>query len=303
MVVNQLAPHKGKGGKGRCSAAAVPAPRDFGRFERAKLPMSPSFNEEDRTDKTVFQADGPMSQRAIDRDRDRYRCRAESLMSLDLGIARIYRSVKKAGELDNTIFVFTSDNGLLLGEHALDGKDIPYEEGIRMPLAMRVPKQVLGRQPAARIDRLTSNIDLAPTLLELAGARPCVRKSSCRSLDGLSMAPLLRGRNGAWPDDRAIAIEGGVQGDICGFRGLRLESEVMLEDVVPTDGGGCKREGTPELYDLASDPHQLDNLVVTDPAAGPQRAAELQARLDRLSRCSGMPGRDPSSAGGYCDQR
>jgi arylsulfatase A-like enzyme len=162
---------------------------------------------------------------------------------------------------------------------------------------------VLGTAPVGRIDQLTSNIDLAPTLLELAGARSCVRKSSCRSLDGLSMTPLLRGRGRAWPADRAIAIEGGVQGDICGFRGLRLESEVLLEDVVPTDGGGCRRDGSPELYDLARDPHQLDNLVVTDPAAGTERAAELQARLDRLSRCSGMPGRDPAGPGGYCDQR
>ncbi len=153
MVLNELAPHKGSGGHGRCSSAAVPAPRDYGRFDQLALPQPPSFNEADRTDKTAFPAPKPLGAPAIEADRDRYRCRAESLAALDRGVRRIYAAVKRAGELDNTIFVFTSDNGLLLGEHALDGKDIPYEEGIRMPMLMRVPAAVLGRPAVDSVDR------------------------------------------------------------------------------------------------------------------------------------------------------
>jgi N-acetylglucosamine-6-sulfatase len=300
MVVNHLAPHKGRGGKGRCAGAAAPAERDFGRFEEEPLPMGPAFNEADRSDKTVFPAAGDMGDRAIEADHDRYRCRVESLAAMDRGIAHLYNTIERAGELDNTIFVFTSDNGLLIGQHALDGKDIPYEEGIRMPLAMRVPKQVLGRSAVAKVDQLTANIDLTPTVLELAGAEPCVRKSACRTLDGRSLVPLLRGDDRAWPADRAIPIEGGIKGDVCGFRGLRLASEVMLEDVVPVDGG-CKREGAPEYYDLKADPYQLDNLVVTDPAAAQARVDELQARLDRLESCSGIKGRDQAGPAGSCE--
>jgi arylsulfatase A-like enzyme len=301
MVLNELAPHKGKGGHGRCSSAAAPAPRDFGAFENEPLPRPPSFNEADRSDKTVFPAPADMTRREIRADRDRFRCRIESLQAMDRGIADLYRTVGRAGELDNTIFVFTSDNGLLIGQHALDGKDIPYEEGIRMPLAMRVPSQVLGARAVGRIRALTANIDLTPTLLELADATPCVRRSRCRTLDGRSLVPLLRGRANAWPEHRAIPIEGGVHGDVCGFRGLRLADEVLLEDVVPGDNGDCVRDGTPELYDLSTDPFQLDNLVVTDPASGADRAAELQARFDRLSTCSGIRGRDPVGRAGFCE--
>jgi len=127
------------------------------------------------------------------------------------------------------------------------------------------------------------------------------RRSACRPLDGRSLVPLLRGRNSSWPAHRAIPIEGGVHGDVCGFRGLRLADQVMLEDVVPRDDGGCEREGAPELYDLRTDPFQLDNLVVTDPVRGERRAETLRARLDRLSGCSGIRGRDPAKPGGYCE--
>lgn len=301
MVLNELAPHKGDGGEGRCSSAAAPAPRDFGRFAHAPLPRPPSFNEADRSDKTAFVAPGDLGKRAIRQDRDRYRCRVESLAAMDRGIARIYRTVERAGQIDNTIFVFTSDNGLLLGQHALDGKDIPYEEGIRMPLAMRVPKRLLGRAPVGQVDDLTANIDLTPTLLQLAGASPCLRHSACRTLDGRSLVPLLRGKPGAWPSGRAIAIEGGMEGDICGFRGLRLDSSVLLQDVVPVDDGGCERNGTPEYYDLAADPFQLDNLLVTDPAAVEDRVGDLRARMDELQSCSGIEGRDQPTSGGFCD--
>jgi N-acetylglucosamine-6-sulfatase len=303
MVVNQLAPHKGKGGQGRCESAAVPAPRDYGRFGHLALPRPPSFNEADRSDKTAFPAPRPLGAPAIRADRDRYRCRAESLAALDRGVRRIYTAVRRAGELDNTVFVYTSDNGLLLGEHALDGKDIPYEEGIRMPLLMRVPGRLLAGPAVGEVDQLTANVDLAPTLLELAGARPCVRPGDCRTLDGRSLVPLLGGGASAWPADRAIPIEGGVEGDVCGFRGLRLATEVLLADVVPDGAGGCVRRFTPEYYDLEADPYQLDNLLVARPTAQVQaRAAELEARMGALQRCAGIAGRDPRPRSGqYCD--
>ena len=301
MVVNQLAPHKGKGGRGRCGSAAVPAPRDRGRFGGEPLPRPPSFNEEDRSDKVVFPAPGELDRTDVRAYRARYRCRIESLLAMDRGIAAIFRAVERAGELDDTVFVFTSDNGLLLGEHALRGKDIPYEEGIRVPLLLRVPARVLGGPAVRRVDELAANIDLAPTLLELAGARPCVRRGACRELDGRSLVPLLRGRARAWPADRAVMIEGGLKGDACGFRGIRLESEVLLGDVVPGENGGCERSGPPEYYDLARDPYQLENLAAGAPSTVRQRVDELEARLDALAACSGIDGRGARAGGGFCE--
>jgi N-acetylglucosamine-6-sulfatase len=287
MVVNHLAPHRGKGGRGRCSSAAAPARRDFGRFGGEALPPKPSLAERDRSDKTLFPAGRDLGAPAIRRLRDRFRCRIESLAAMDRGIARVGRAVARAGELGRTVFVFTSDNGVLLGEHGLDGKGIPYEEGIRMPLAIRAPQRFVGGR-LAETDALAANIDLAPTLLQLAGAGPCVH-GRCRTLDGRSLVPLLRGREGDWPRNRAILIEGGAGGDVCGYRGVRLETEVLLHDVAPT-AGACRLSGRPEYYDLARDPFQLDNLVATEPLASTARVGALRTRLERLMSCAGRSG-------------
>jgi arylsulfatase A-like enzyme len=178
-----------------------------------------------------------------------------------------------------------------MGEHGLTGKGVPYEEGLRVPLAIKVPEQLLGGEAPGVVDELTANVDLAPTLLELAGARPCVRPGSCRTLDGRSLVPLLEGRTGAWPSDRAIPVEGGEHDTICDYRGLRLPDEVLLQRVTENEGG-CEPLGAPELYDLDADPFQLDNLVASDPEGSRARAAELERRLAELGECVGIRGSD-----------
>jgi arylsulfatase A-like enzyme len=292
MVLNHLAPHRGAGGKGRCAGTVAPSPRDFGRFGEESLPRPPSFGRVAAT-KTAFSEQAGLGSGDVAELTAKVRCRAESLLAVDRSVASIYRTFERAGELDRTVFAFTSDNGLLLGEHGLTGKSIPYEEGIRMPLALRVPPPVLGERAAARVDELAANIDLAPTLLDLAGASPCTNERACRTLDGRSLVPLLRGA-GEWPRDRGIVIEGGDHGENCAYRGLRLADEVLLERVRPA-GKGCAPDGDPELYDLARDPYQLRNLAAGD--AGHRRALELRARLDELSRCAGVEGRDKRTDG------
>lgn len=79
------------------------------------------------------------------------------------------------------------------------------------------------------------------------------------------------------------------------------EAKEPDDDVVPVDGGGCRRQGAPEYYDLEADPYQLDNLLVTDPNRVKDRVAELQARFDKLQSCSGIEGRDTAEAGGFCE--
>jgi arylsulfatase A-like enzyme len=282
MVVNNLGPHRGKGGEGRCKSTVAPAPRDRKRFAGEPLPKPPSFNRP-TAGQTAFPGEH-LDAAAVDKERDRHRCRLESLAAVDRGVDAIQRAFAQAGELDNTIFVFTSDNGILQGQHGLTGKNIPYEEGLRMPLAIRVPQELLEGPASTRVTHLAASIDLAPTLLELAGATPCISDGHCRRLDGRSLVPLLTDpREGQWPSDRAVVIEGGEHADDCSFRGLRLEHEVLLEAVADAGDGGCRIEGSPELYDLRSDPYQLRNLA-------PERAGHvkrLQARLDRLEHCRG----------------
>jgi len=289
MIVNHLAPHRGKGGKGRCSNTAAPAPRDFKKFQDLPLPRPPSFGRTSDT-QTAFAEEAGLRRGDIAELTAKVRCRAESLLSADRSIASIVKAFERAGELENTVIAYTSDNGLLLGEHGLTGKSIPYEEGIHMPFALRVPARLLGGvKPVKKIDRLVSNLDIAPTFLDLANADPCIDDDECRTLDGRSLVPLLRGETAGWPRDRAVAIEGGNAGKACAYRGLRLRDEVFLEKVKEGEDG-CVPVGEPELYDLRRDPYQVHNLASVDSGRG--RATDLRERLEALTTCAGISGRD-----------
>lgn len=298
LTVNYLAPHKdAKGQPGRCKSSAAPAPRDLGSERGLKLPMPESFGENTR-DKRLY----PPKDINVTSLTKKHRCRVESLRALDRGIEKIHSAVKKTGEIDNTIFVFTSDNGLLLGEHDLEGKGKPYEEGLQVPFAMRVPPRLVDGQPVASSNELVANIDIAPTILKLAGAKPCITPSRCRRLDGRSLMPLIEGRDGAFGGDRAVLIEGSFGSPKeCDFRGIRTSDKVFLQRARGNPKpGGCTPKGEPEVYDLSEDPFQLDNLGVTDPQGSADLRRDLRERLDDLERCSGISGRDPNKPSPFC---
>jgi arylsulfatase A-like enzyme len=175
------------------------------------------------------------------------------------------QALEERGELDNTVIVFTSDNGLLLGEHRLWLEKIwPYEESIRVPLVVRTP---WATGPSVD-DHLVLNIDLAPTLAELAGVTPWP------AADGRSFAPLLRGQSVAWRDSFLVEFLGRDQrfrGGPPAFTGVRTERHLYVE----------YRNGWRELYDLRDDPYQLRN--VADDAAFAGVRATLAAALRRLA--------------------
>jgi arylsulfatase A-like enzyme len=102
---------------------------------------------------------------------------------------RVLAALEETGQLDNTLVIFTSDNGYLWGEHGLGDKRAAYEESIRIPWVMRYPKLI---RAGAALDDAVLDIDLAPTLLELAGA------PAPKPLHGRSLVPLLRGQHGGW---------------------------------------------------------------------------------------------------------
>ncbi len=299
------APHseraQGKRG-GACSGDAIPARRDRRAFAGAAAPEPPSLGEPDVSDKPPWIQHlapiGEAQRRAID---VQYRCRLASLRAVDRGVDEILRELRARGELDDTVFVFTDDNGFFQGEHRITrGKGLPYEEAIRVPLVIRAPRRIATAGAPASSDLPAASIDLAPTLLDLADARPCRARRRCRTIDGRSLAPLLAGDAGAWPADRAIEIESNdASHDPCGYVALRTSGYLYAEfDRVPGTGGVCgpassRRE---ELYDLASDPFELTNL-----APAPALEAALAARLDALRTCSGSAAGAASQAAGNCD--
>jgi N-acetylglucosamine-6-sulfatase len=295
----QYAPHPGGGpGHPKCEdrAAPIPPAADYERFERAKMPRSPNFDEADVSDKPRYvRRFDRLGEREIRDFEIAWRCAAASLQEVDRGVARIVRELRETGELDETLIVFTSDNGTYFGEHRLQGKGDFYEEAMRVPLAIRAPAGMFGGEQPERVSQLVANIDLAPTLLELAGAEPCVRR--CRVMDGRSLVPLLLGEDPTEMRNRGILVEKGE--NRCRFLGLRTPHYYYAEKLTrDRRRAGCKVQEL-ELYDLRRDPHQLESAI----SANPRKDVQLSRRLNALTTCSGIRGRDPAPGAGiaYCE--
>ena len=308
LELDQYAPHAGPGRtKTKCLNAPVPSPGDEGLFKNAELPKPPSFNEQDVSDKPSFIKNLPqLGSKTISSIEKRYRCTLASLAGVDRGVKKIWRVLGQTGERDNTVLVFLSDNGFFFGEHRLaKSKFRAYEEDLRVPLAMRVPQRLLGGTAVPKVDQQVANIDIAPTLLELAGAE------SGRVMDGRSLLGLMRGSSAGYPQDRAIEIEfkeKGVPSELsasCTFAAVRTATQFYVEHTSVPDAGGnsCRPADEVEHYDLADDPFELDNLSPAQPGSAAAQAQEaLRERLQQLSDCAGIEGRDPQPAGGfYCE--
>ncbi|MGZ5566802.1 MAG: sulfatase family protein, partial [Limisphaerales bacterium] len=117
--------------------------------------------------------------------KDQLRC----LAAVDDGIRDILAALDKNRQLDNTMFVFTSDNGFFWGEHGLGDKRWAYEESIRDPLFIRYPKLI---KAGTKYDQIVMNIDIAPTFLELGGA------TIPKDVQGMSLLPLLKDNSTSW---------------------------------------------------------------------------------------------------------
>jgi N-acetylglucosamine-6-sulfatase len=190
------------------------------------------------------------------------------LTAIDEGVAHIYDLLAKQGQLDNTIIIFAGDNGYFMGEHRLGDKRLMYEESLRIPLLMRYPPLI---KSGATIEPMTLNIDLAPTLLDLAGAPIPAH------MQGKSWRPLFAGKSDGWRNsflyeywlDLKVTIP-----DLLGVRtnDWKLCTSPNMQDV-------------DELYDLKNDPYELHNLA-GDPAHA-QKLKEMHAEMERLKTETG----------------
>jgi arylsulfatase A-like enzyme len=281
----------------------TPAPRHADLFTDLEYPKGPSFNEADITDKPAILQTLVQSGDEFDPgDADNFfRGRARSVQAVDEMVAEVIDLLEKTGQLENTYILFTSDNGFRNGEHRLaTGKGLPYEEDIRVPLLMRGP----GIGPNTSISLMTTNIDLAPTIAELAGAR------TADFVDGRSMTPLLdpspqqslEWRNGVlieagyWDPPASFAVHAASytgtsqQADV--FQYLEAMEDESLRQIGGVAYRGFRTEGFKyveyingeiELYDLQNDPFELENLSDrTDPAV----LSRLHDWVDRLAGCT-----------------
>jgi arylsulfatase A-like enzyme len=251
-----------------CSGSPKPAPRHAHVFDSEPLPMPPSFNEKDVSDKPIQVQKLPLlDDQRIAQETKRYRCELESLQSVDEGVDAVLDRLRRSGELGRTYVIFTSDNGVMRGEHRITGgKGNPYEESIRVPLGVRGP----GIPPGGTSSQLAINADLAPTIVRIAHARRGL------VMDGRSLLPFARD-----PDrrvSRGLLIEAAHfrGGQFAGtFKGIRTKRYLYVR----------YRVGQKELYDLKADPFELEN------AHGQRRYRRVEHRLARtlqkLRNCSG----------------
>ena len=242
------------------------AERHRDRFAGEPLPMPPSFNEADMSDKPAGARARPlMSPATIAALREKYQQRLESLLAVDEAVGRILAALAETGELDSTVVLFTSDNGYILGEHRIPSDKVwPYEPAIRVPLVIRGPGFPAGRV----VKQLVSNVDLAPTILGLAGVRPG------RLMDGRSLLPLVVDPRLEWGRDLLVET-------FAPTWALRTPWFLYVEH----------GSGESELYDLRTDPDQLAS-ISGDPAHAAIRA-QLAHRLRLLLACAGRMCRTP----------
>jgi arylsulfatase A-like enzyme len=250
----------------------VPASR-FANFSSDRaLPRPPSFNEADVSDKPLEVRQLPLMTDSVIQDTtDEYRGRLASLQAIDDNVGQIYKALQDVGRLDNTIFVFTSDHGWMLGEHRYPhGKVVHYDPATRIPMVIRGPGFPAGverQQPIV-------NLDLTATIVDAAGASPT------RSLDGESLFPFAA--SSRYRTDRAVQFEIEFNGNpALGEPGSHYFAARTQnwKYVHHTD------TGEEELYDFQHDPYELTNLAGN--RAYSTQKAKLSALAASLKSCTG----------------
>ena len=204
-----------------------------------------------------------------------YRRYCECLESVDEQLGRLFKALEAKGLMDNTIIVYAGDNGYIWGEHRLYAKHWPYEESMRIPYIVRAPGVV--PDPGRQASQMVLNIDLAPSFMELAGIH------ISDDMQGESFVPILRSHDA--PSRRSFIYEL--------FRDFPFGGRVPPHKAVRTERYKyiqwelCRQ---PELYDLRTDPRELNNLCGTPRGdkLTPKLTAELEALIKQFNIRSGV---------------
>lgn len=231
------------------------------------LPKPPSFNEVDVSDKSAWVRSLPRlttkKQKGLAAKEKK---RLRTLEGVGLALSRVEKALQQKNQLDETYFVFMSDNGYMLGEHRIvkPEKAIPYEESIHVPLVIRGP----GVPKGIRRTELVSNNDLVPTFVDWA------RAEATKPMDGRSLAPLLSNAQAPKNWRTALMTENPGSRARVGHDALRTESHSYIE----------WETGESELYELGDDRYQLHNIY---DEADPELRADLEKKLEAIKDCSG----------------
>jgi N-acetylglucosamine-6-sulfatase len=312
LQLDYSAPH----GDFRRPAGPEPAPRHNETFAGVPVPHGPAegFNEGNANDKPKFIRSAPfVSPSEAHTYRVYYQKALESLRSVDDGVKQIVSTLGAMHRLRNTYIIFMSDNGFFFGEHRLTGgKFLAYEPSTHLPLLMRGP----GIKPGGETGQLASTVDIAPTILQLAGAK------ADKSVDGETLYPFAH--DPELRNSRPLLFESFVQTDDVeqnggagnnpeGISYGRPGTEAGASRARPADEAGASvvappknyygirlgkykyiewPEGEKELYDLEADPYELHNMI-RNKNLFPVRGF-MHNELVRLQECMGFRCRQPA---------
>jgi N-acetylglucosamine-6-sulfatase len=230
----------------------VPADRHAGRYKNKALP--PRFSRDQHDGAPMWVQNQRNSWHGVDfpyhsslnvADYERRYC--ETMLALDESVGRVLATLRELGQLEETLVIYMGDNGFGFGEHGLIDKRTAYEWSIRIPLLMHCPAVL---KPGSAIEQTVANIDIAPTVLDVAGV---ARPSSVR-YDGASFWPLLRGENIPWRTEMLYEYywERSFPHTPTLFA-LRSERFKFVRAYGVWD--------TDELYDFVADPAETRNLI------------------------------------------
>ncbi|MCX7047712.1 MAG: sulfatase [Candidatus Sumerlaeota bacterium] len=210
-----------------------------------------------------------------------------TINSIDDSVGRVYQALRECGQLDDTLLIFASDNGMFLGEHGMTDKRTMHEESIRVPLLARFPKSI---KPGTVIQQMVLNIDLAPSVLDICDAQPLA------GIHGKSWKALVGSGSGGsgWRTSWFYEYNYEKQFPYTpNVRGVRTDEWKYMH--YPHGDGGPDRHKA-ELYNLKSDPLELKNLIDDPASAG--KLAELKKELARLmSETGALPDKMPLDEG------
>ena len=256
----------------------VAAERHRGRYKDQAMPRRPNAFKPPVDKPALMRRIGnlpPLGRDTATTD-DEMRGRAEMLLGVDDSLGRILAVLEKAGVLDHTVVVFTSDHGYFYGEHGLnEERRLAYEETIRIPLLVRFPLRVKAGTVASE---MVLTLDLAPTLLELAGLTPLP------GMDGRSLAPILSGAPRTWRSSFLVEYYSDTVFPRIlkmGYSAVRTTSAKYIEyrDLA----------GMNELYDLEADPYEERNLISSP--ASTTLLKTMQTELERVTSAVALPAR------------
>lgn len=251
-----VAPHSPSTAEAAYATASVPA-----------YTPSPAYLESDRSDKPPSVRNKSTSAAQVQSTRT---AMIRTLYSADDQVDRLMRHLRATGELDDTLVVFTSDNGYLWGEHHLTSKFVPYRAAVEVPLLLRWP----GHVPAGAVDtRFVTHVDIAPTLLAAAGVTSTVVPMDGRDILGGHV------RQQAFTEYFLDEANGLGRPTWASLR----SSTAQYTEYYDTAGVVTFRE----YYDMVNDPYQLVNLLGDGNAANDPSTASLSAQLRAQRQCAG----------------